>query len=170
MCFSTTVVSLVISPDSFADAPSGKKAGNIKAQVLYCHDGDTSRVELPGNFEVTVRLACLDAPELSRGKTSGQPFAENSRELLNHLVRGREVKLNMVDIDHYKRPVVFIRTGETTVNHILLEKGLAEVYRGRTPYSRRECYRRELAARHEKKGIWSLRNYESPGIFRKRFR
>ena len=167
--FSTAALGLAICPDSFAgDHP--KNARDIKAQVLYCHDGDTCRVKVPGNFDVTVRLACMDAPELSRGKTAGQPFAESSRELLNHLVRGREVELNMVDIDHYRRPIVFIRTGETTVNHVLLEKGLAEVYRGRTPYSRRECYKRELTAKRKKTGIWSIRNYESPGIFRKRFR
>ena len=68
------------------------------ATVLSVGDGDTLRVDDRGK-RLTIRLACIDAPEMAQG-THG----EQSRALLTSLAPvGSDVSLKVVDIDRYSR-------------------------------------------------------------------
>jgi endonuclease YncB( thermonuclease family) len=146
----------------------------VEAHVYYCHDGDTCRVRVANAMWVSVRLAGIDAPEVaSRGgrgkkKNDGQSMGQDAKDFLNKSVQGKNVLLRQVDLDPYNRPVVVLESDGKAINIRLIEEGLAEVYRGKTKRLDKAPYLdAEEKAKKEKKGIWSLANYESPAAFRK---
>lgn len=71
------------------------------------HDGDAIRCDGMGK---AMRLHGIDAPEMpgacrtGRACTPGDPYA--SRDYLASLTRGRDVRCEIVDVDHYGRRVV----------------------------------------------------------------
>jgi len=156
------IISLFLNPLK----ASGDMISNVK--VLNCIDGDTCTIKLPPGFEVRVRLACVDSPEISKGSYPGQKFSTEAKNFINSLIKNKKVDIKQVDTDRYLRPVVFVFMNGRNINYSLLENGFAEAYRGKTPYSKIDCFRIELTARSMKKGIWSLKNRESPWKFRKR--
>jgi endonuclease YncB( thermonuclease family) len=63
-------------------------AAGYTATVLSVGDGDTFRVQA-GNRAITIRLACIDAPE-----TAQSPYGQQSRAYLQQrLPRGRQVSI-----------------------------------------------------------------------------
>ena len=73
-----------------------------------------------------------------------------------------------MDLDPFNRPVVVIETSEGMVNLKLVEEGFAEVYRGKTKrLDKAQFFAAEEKAKKEKKGIWSLADYQSPAEYRK---
>lgn len=148
----------------------------IDAYVYHCHDGDTCRVRVAGGLWMNVRLAAIDAPELekhNRGRMEwkSQPLGEASRDALNELVQGRDVRLRQVDLDQYNRPVVELIVKDKVVNQTLVEQGLAEVYRGKTKRMDKGPYfAAEERAKKEKRGIWAMAAYESPSDYRRKSR
>jgi endonuclease YncB( thermonuclease family) len=93
------------------------------ATVVSVGDGDTIRVR-QGNELVTVRLACIDAPE-----TAQQPHGQQSRAYLQQrLPVGREVTLKVKTSDRYGRTVAEVISG-TNINLLLVEAGQAFAYR-----------------------------------------
>jgi endonuclease YncB( thermonuclease family) len=103
--------------------PAEVVAQGVKASVLSIGDGDTIRVR-QGNELVTVRLACIDAPE-----TAQQPHGQQSRAYLQQrLPVGREVTLEVKTSDRYGRTVAEVISG-TNINLLLVEAGQALAYR-----------------------------------------
>jgi endonuclease YncB( thermonuclease family) len=75
--------------------------------------------------------------------------------------------VTQADLDPYNRPVVEIHLQQENVNLWMIQNGFAEAYRGKSKRLDRESYyRAEEQAKKEKKGIWSLKNYQSPSVFR----
>lgn len=76
--------------------PAEVVAQGVKATVLSIGDGDTIRVRQAGKA-LTVRLACIDAPE-----TAQSPYGQQARTYLQQrLPIGREVSLNLKTTDRY---------------------------------------------------------------------
>ena len=74
--------------------PSEVVAQGVKATVLSIGDGDTIRVRQAGKA-LTVRLACIDAPE-----TAQSPYGQQARTYLQQrLPIGHEVSLNIKTTD-----------------------------------------------------------------------
>jgi micrococcal nuclease len=91
--------------------------------VISTGDGDTLRVRRNGEA-ITVRLACVDAPE------SSQPYGpEASRRLAQLLPMGRAVTLRTVETDRYGRTVAEVFVGGVSVGQTLVAEGYAVVYR-----------------------------------------
>ena len=94
------------------------------ATVLSIGDGDTLRVDERGK-RLTIRLACIDAPEMAQG-----PYGEQSRALLTSLAPvGSDVTLKVVDTDRYGRTVAEIIRGEQNLNLRMVRRGQAFAYR-----------------------------------------
>lgn len=76
-----------------------------------------------------------------------------------------------MDIDRYKRMVGVVIMGSRNINFEMIREGYAEAYTEylKEPY-RSSFFAAQKAAKTEKKGIWSLPNYERPADFRKRLR
>ncbi|MCP9824903.1 thermonuclease family protein [Synechococcus sp. EJ6-Ellesmere] len=85
------------------------------ATVLSIGDGDTIRV-LEDGKRITVRLACIDAPELAQS-----PFGQQTRQnLQTRLPIGTPVTLAVKGIDRYGRPVAEV-IGKTNLGLKMVE-------------------------------------------------
>jgi endonuclease YncB( thermonuclease family) len=141
----------------------------VEATVLYCNDGDTCRVKVAGGMWLNVRLAGIDAPEVSSGKKkAGQPFGEESKNFLNNHAKGKTIQIRQTDLDQYNRPVVEILVEGLNINRKIVQSGYAEAYRGKTKRIDNEAYLGdETTAKKAGLGIWSQKEYVSPALFRK---
>ena len=91
--------------------------------ILSIGDGDTIRVRQGGKV-LTVRLACIDAPE-----TAQSPYGQHARTYLQQrLPIGREVSLEVKTTDRYGRSVAEVFSG-VNINLALVEDGQAFAYR-----------------------------------------
>ncbi|WP_254961998.1 thermonuclease family protein [Cyanobium sp. BA5m-10] len=103
--------------------PSEVVAQGVKATLLSIGDGDTIRVRQAGKA-LTVRLACIDAPE-----TAQSPYGQQARmHLQQRLPIGREVSLSIKTTDRYGRSVAEVFSG-VNINLALVEDGQAFAYR-----------------------------------------
>lgn len=84
---------------------------------------------------------------------------------------GKQVKLDILDIDKYRRMVGIIWLDNRNINLEMVAEGYAEAYVEylKPPY-RSEFIQAEREAWAAKRGIWSLPEYEKPRDFRKRLR
>jgi endonuclease YncB( thermonuclease family) len=135
-------------------------------------DGDTLTVITPNQTKLRIRMFGIDAPETPKGaKFPGQPFGKEAEAYLKQLVEGKRVTVEIYQVDRYKRLLSVIFLDGKDINLMMIEAGLAEVYRGPelgNPYTG-PYQAAEEAARHAKKGIWVLgATYESPRAYRKR--
>lgn len=95
----------------------------LQAVVLSIGDGDTIRVRQAGRT-VTVRLACIDAPELAQS-----PYGAAARAYLRQrLPLGAPVTLDVHSTDRYGRLVAEV-IGEINLGLALVEDGQAFAYR-----------------------------------------
>ncbi|AFY29056.1 thermonuclease family protein [Cyanobium gracile] len=94
------------------------------ATVRSIGDGDTLRV-VEGGRSVTIRLACIDAPEKAQ-----RPYGQASRAALMTLAPvGSEVSLRVKTTDRYGRTVAEVLRGGQNVNVQLLRQRQAFAYR-----------------------------------------
>jgi endonuclease YncB( thermonuclease family) len=88
-------------------------------------------------------------------------------------VEGKRVTVEIYQVDRYKRLLSVIFLDGKDINLMMIEAGLAEVYRGPesgNPY-KAQYQTAEDAARSVRKGMWVQGDtYESPRAYRKRMR
>ncbi|MFM7471871.1 MAG: thermonuclease family protein [Nodosilinea sp.] len=154
---------------SVASLPTG--------MVSSIADGDTFRMAYQGKL-LTVRLACVDAPEISQ-VPYGPAAANRLRELLP---RTTVVGFREVDRDRYGRLVAEIYTPESpaqgtgaagsaslSVNLQLVKEGQAVVYRqylSGCPDSRAALLQAEGQARQARLNFWNQPNPLMPWDYR----
>jgi len=122
-------------------------AQNYEGKVIKVTDGDSINILYEGK-PLRIRLAEIDAPE------RGQPFWKMSREALADYVSGKEITVEEVDIDHYKRIVGQVYVGDLWVNGAMVRGGYAYVYPRYVTTER--LYEFEEEARESQAGIWKL--------------
>ena len=122
------------------------------ATVLSVGDGDTLRVDDRGK-RLTIRLACIDAPEMAQG-----PYGQQSRALLANLAPvGSDVTLKVVDTDRYGRTVAEISRGGQSLNLRMVRRGQAFAYRQYLSNCDPTAYlRAERGAEVDRYGVWSV--------------
>jgi endonuclease YncB( thermonuclease family) len=143
--------------------PAGGLAQGVKATVLSIGDGDTIRVRQAGKA-LTVRLACIDAPE-----TAQSPYGQQARRYLQQrLPIGREVSLNLKTTDRYGRSVAEV-ISETNINLALVEDGQAFAYRQYLSGCDAKAYlEAEERASRARLGVWQVKGgITRPGDFRR---
>ena len=133
--------------------------------VLKVYDGDTVLVAGAGQRQV-VRLLGIDAPETSKAPGEpGQPYSRKARQHLADLVLNRSVNLLAYGEDRYQRTLAVLFNGQEDINHAMIQAGLAEVYRGRTPegFDKAPYLASEAQARRARRGMWRQGDaYRSP--------
>ncbi len=122
------------------------------ATVVSIGDGDTLRV-LDGGRQLTIRLACIDAPEMAQS-----PYGAQSRSLLAGLAPvGSEVSLRVLTTDRYGRSVAEILRGNQNVNLQMVRGGQAFAYRRYISHCNAAAYLRlERGAEIDRQGVWSV--------------
>jgi endonuclease YncB( thermonuclease family) len=100
-------------------APAAMAGPEVRATVLSIGDGDTIRVQ-QGQQRITVRLACIDAPEMAQA-----PYGAQSRAYLQTRLRiGTTVTLLPQTLDRYGRTMAEV-IGEVNLNLAMVEDGQA---------------------------------------------
>jgi endonuclease YncB( thermonuclease family) len=114
-------------------------------------DGDTMRVR-QGGRAITVRPACIDAPE-----TAQSPWGQQSRAYLQQrLPIGREVSLEVKTTDRYGRTVAEV-ISEININLVMVEDGQAFVYRQYLGgCDAKEYLDAEFRASRHRYGVWQV--------------
>ena len=142
-------------------APARAEA-DFRARVVSIGDGDTIRVR-HGDKVKTLRLACIDAPEMAQ-----VPYGDQARHYLQtRLPLEREVTIHPFSTDRYGRTVAEV-IGDINLNLALVEDGQAFVY----PKYLGQCdaneYREaEYRSRRHRFGIWRVPGgIERPWQFR----
>jgi endonuclease YncB( thermonuclease family) len=150
----------------------------VKGTVTRVYDGDTIQLTTPNQTILKVRLYGIDAPETpktdyrtGRMNIPGQSHGKESARALKNKILGNRVKLDIIEVDQYRRMVGVIRLENRNINLEMLREGYADTYVEYLRYPYRKPFldaRRE--ARSAKRGIWSLPEYERPQEFRRRFK
>ncbi len=91
--------------------------------VLSVGDGDTLEVQ-DGSTNMTVRLACVDAPERAQAPW-GQAASARLKQLLPI---GQVVQLREVDRDRYGRTVAEVSVNGRSINLQMVQEGMAVIY------------------------------------------
>jgi len=167
-------ISIIFINTSFISA----SIRTVTGTVTKVSDGDTIHLTTPEQTILKVRLYGIDAPETDKinNKTGqinipGQPYGDESWKALKSKIMGKQVKLEILDIDKYRRMVGMIYLDDRNINLEMVREGHAEAYIEylKEPY-RWEFLNAEREARSAKRGIWSLPTYERPREFRKRLK
>jgi endonuclease YncB( thermonuclease family) len=143
--------------------PGAGSAEALKAEVLSIGDGDTIRVR-QGGRAITVRLACIDAPE-----TAQNPYGKQVRRYLQQrLPIGRQVTLAVKTTDRYGRTVAEV-ISDININLAMVEDGQAFVYRQYLGgCDAKEYLEAEFRASRRRYGVWQVEDgITRPWDFRK---
>jgi endonuclease YncB( thermonuclease family) len=135
-------------------------ADTIEGRVVGVSDGDTLTVLDAGNTQFKIRLAAIDAPEKK------MPFGQRSKEKLSDICYGKQASVIVVDTDRYGRTVGEITCEGLNANELMIQSGLAWVYR---KYAKGygQLYALEDEAKTAKRGLWVDPNPTAPWDWRK---
>lgn len=135
-----------------------------RAVVIRVHDGDTVSVSRSGGELSRVRLAGIDAPELS------QPYGKHARIYLESLIGGKNVDLNCIKKDRYRRSVCQIFRHDEDLSLVMVRAGAAWWYRKysfeQSVHDRVQFENAEAAARAAGSGLWAVSDSVAPWIWR----
>ncbi len=145
-------LSLVVSHLSLVSLASAEQA--VVKRVI---DGDT--VVLAD--DTRVRLIGIDAPEIENRDYAhrGEPYGEESKQLLKKWVEGKVVDLRdgPEKEDRYHRRLAYLYLEDQSfVNLRLVEEGAAEAYRKFPHPFQNDFFAAEKRARDQKLGLWSI--------------
>ena len=144
-------LALVTGWGSVCSPGLAKAEQQAAATVLSIGDGDTIRV-LQGQQRITVRLACIDAPEMAQA-----PYGAQSRAYLQTRLRiGAPVTLVPQAVDRYGRSVAEV-IGEINLGLAMVEDGMAFAYRRYLGQcDAREYLDAEFRASRSRYGVWKV--------------
>jgi endonuclease YncB( thermonuclease family) len=147
-------------------------AGHLSAgetylgQVQRVVDGDTVQLLTSDYEQIRVRLYGIDAPERSQ---DGGP---QSQAALRGLIEGRQVTVEVLDVDRYGRLVGLIFLDGLSVNLEMVERGQAWVYDSYCK-DKEACQGLSAAqgrAREARLGLWADASPVPPWDYRRRAR
>jgi len=122
-------------------------------------DGDTITVLDANKVEHKIRLAGIDAPE------NRQAFGSKAREALATKVFKQSVRVEVIDVDRFKREVGRVDLGERFINMEMVHDGFAWRY---VIYDKPgEFTVAENDARERRRGLWADPHPVAPWEWRK---
>lgn len=166
---------LSISAPAWSSGGGGRPAASrpavakFTAKIVFVEDGDTVVGLTPSREELRVRLAGIDAPELSHGMCKpGQEWGPQSKQRLEKLVLGKELVLRCYEYDRYELSIcdVDLPSGGTA-SSVLVAEGHAWANRvgtGTTPIT--EVLAAETRAKAAGLGVWAEKAPTAPWIWR----
>ena len=133
------------------------------ATLISVGDGDTIRVTAANGQKVTIRMACIDAPETAQGE-SGAAATQTLKQLLS--VGSLEIRPQTVD--RYGRTVAEVFAGGRNVNLEMVRYGAAYAYREYLSGCDEGAYLgAEGQAERARWGVWRWGNEVKPWDFRR---
>ena len=92
--------------------------------IKECYDGDTCTT----SKGETIRLACIDTPEL-KGKKADPIQAKEARDFVNKLVANKKVSIKRIAKDRYWRTVAELFKDDVNIQELIVEKGYGKIYK-----------------------------------------
>ena len=148
-------VLLVAASPAFAAKPHYELTG----EVVKIADGDTLTVLDESKTQHKIRLAGIDAPE------KGQAFGTKARENLAAKVFRQNVRIEVIDVDRYRREVGRIFLADRFINMEMVRDGFAWRYPQYDKAS--EFTAAETDAREHRHGLWVDPNPTPPWEWRR---
>jgi endonuclease YncB( thermonuclease family) len=125
----------------------------LRGRCVGVHDGDSVTLLTSANTQIKIRVAFLDAPELS------QDFGYRAKQAMSELVFGKEIAVYPYAIDRYGRTVGVVYVDGIDAGLELLKQGIAWCYTrylSEAPSDVQASYRQaETEARAQRRGLWS---------------
>ena len=118
-------VTLSVGDPALAAAPH-----SIIATVQPVADADSITALSDNNTKLRICLLGIDAPEVAHDTKPGQPYGEEARDYLDHLIGGKPVQVEVCGRDQYNRILAILWDGPVNTNLRMAAMGDAEVYRG----------------------------------------
>ncbi len=134
-------------------------AATLEGLVVGVTDGDTITV-LVEKKPVKIRIAKIDAPE------SKQPYGTRSKQALSDLCYLVVAEVEVVDRDHYRRPVGRVRCAGRDVATEQVRSGMAWVFE-RYSAANSPLYPLQAEARAARRGLWADRAPVAPWEWRR---
>jgi endonuclease YncB( thermonuclease family) len=143
--------------------PAAAAAGPV--ELVSVGDGDTIRVRDAAGQLVTVRLACIDAPETAQG-----PPGDDATAALGQLLAVGRLELRPQTVDRYGRTVAEVLAAGRNVNLEMVRSGAAFVfYRYLRDCNGAAYEQAEQQAQRFRHGVWRWdQGIERPWDFRSR--
>lgn len=143
--------------------PPTLPSDEFQATACEVGDGDSIHLCFDGR-KAKARLIGIDAPEYHEGQPdASQPYGKEARDALARLVLNKRVRVYVVQLDQYRRPLVVVFVGNTHVNQTLVERGDAYAYTGKGAPKDTGVYRElEHKAREGKCGFWAMPKNKRP--------
>jgi micrococcal nuclease len=140
-------------------------AQNTLFQVVSIRDGDDVTVS-QGSKRLTIRLACIDAPEMEQ-KPWGTQSANRFKQLLPP---GQMVRLRVVNTDTSGRTVAEVYRGNQSVNLQMVQEGQAVVYPqhlNNCAATKNQYLQAQATAKQQRLGFWNQAKPVMPWDFRR---
>jgi endonuclease YncB( thermonuclease family) len=160
------MLTLVIAASSGSYAKTGDGEA-YTGRVLEIVDGNTLKVVDQFQQQHNIRLAGIDAPETE------QAFGTKAREALFAKVHGKEIDVQVIDMDRFGHEIVYVYAGaKIPINPDLVREGFAwrnPQYDKRSRVARAEGVftAAEKDAREHKRGLWADPHPIPPWEFRR---
>ena len=144
----------------------------IRVTVKHMPDADTAALGTRQPVYDYIRLAGLDAPEVSHGRSKpGQPYGPEAGARASELVaaEGMKIVVNVEDVDPYGRLVGWVllpSRGNASLNEMLIEEGWAWWYERYYP-DLVHLGRKQARARAARLGLWADPDPVPPWDFRR---
>jgi endonuclease YncB( thermonuclease family) len=140
-------------------ATAAKPHYTLTGKVVAIADGDTLTILDESKTQHKIRLAGIDAPE------KAQAFGNKARAALGEKVFQQSVRIDVIDVDRYRREVGRIYLGERFINLEMVADGLAWRY---VTYDKPgEFTTAEADAREHRRGLWADPHPMAPWEWRK---
>lgn len=140
--------------------PTFAYSDTLTGQVITVADGDTLTILDASNTQIKIRLAAIDAPE------KNQAFGNRAKQQLSDLCFGKNASLNVVSVDRYGRTVGDVDCAGINANEVMVQSGLAWVYR-KYDKGHEHLYAIEEDAKNARRGLWADSNPIAPWDWRK---
>ena len=136
----------------------------IIGTVTKVSDGDTIQITTPEQTKLRVRLYGIDAPEMPKTnpppgyvRVHGESFGKDCKKALEAKIMGKKIRLDIMDIDKYRRTVGIVWLENRNINLEMIREGYAKAYEEylKAPY-RSEFLSAQKEARSSRRGIWNL--------------
>ena len=112
----TIILSITFARSTVASLP--------KVFIKNCYDGDTCTT-FKGE---TIRLACIDTPEL-KGRNANPIPAKSAKDFLNALIANQEVSIKRITNDRYGRTVAELFKDKENIQELIVKKGFGVIYK-----------------------------------------
>ncbi|GAB3372854.1 thermonuclease family protein [Azotobacter armeniacus] len=124
------------------------QAEEITGQVIEVLDGDTLSLLTSDDWQIHVRLAGIDAPDLT------QPYNDKARQTLSNLALGKRATLQVQARDLAGRSVAQMFIEGLDVNREMVRRGAAWVAQDHAAPAA-DLLPVEAEAKRERRGLWA---------------